>query len=117
MSAYFVFEQADPEGNVHEFVFRLDDTIKIAEARSKLANPEAKNRCVMGTVVCSRVDYNPKWSFHLKPDSVSFFEQAIEVCDANMTYVESHLDEVGGAFLPRSHWCPWTSALVREVTV
>jgi hypothetical protein len=46
---------------------------------------------------------------------VRFFEVAIEVCDATMPYVEDHLDEVGGAFLPGGYWCPWTSRLTREV--
>jgi hypothetical protein len=41
---------------------------------------------------------------------------AIEVCDANMMYVEDHLDEAGGAFLPGNHWCPWDSRVTREVT-
>jgi hypothetical protein len=35
----------------------------------------------------------------------------MEVCDASMTYVEDHLDEVGGAFLPGAQWCPWDSKL------
>ena len=50
------------------------------------------------------------------PNSISFFSQAIEVCDANMMYVEDHLDEACGAFLPGCHWCPWDSRLTREVT-
>lgn len=69
----------------------------------------------MGIVVASKAPYNPAWSYHLRPDSISFFEMAIEVCDANMRYVEEHLDEVGGAFLPGGGWCPWSSKLVREI--
>ena len=116
MSAYFVFEQSDPAGVIREFVFQLDDPIKIAEARKILTNSKALNRHVMGTVVQSRADYNPKWSFHLSAESISFFEMSIEVCDANVTYVEEHLEEVGGAFLPKSHWCPWSSALKKEIS-
>jgi hypothetical protein len=115
MTAFFSFEQADPEGVVHEFVFQLDDPAKIAEARSILSDPHPAKRHVMGTVIQSRVPYNSKWSFHLRPDSISFFEMAIEICDANVTYVEAHLDEVGGSFLPKSHWCPWSSLLKREI--
>lgn len=59
--------------------------------------------------------YNPRWSFHCDPATVGFFDVAIEVCDATLPYVEDHLDEAGGAFLPGAYWCPWSSKLTREV--
>jgi hypothetical protein len=40
---------------------------------------------------------------------------SIEVCDAATTYVEEHLDEVGGAFLPGRRWCPWSSRVLEEI--
>jgi hypothetical protein len=52
----------------------------------------------------------------MAPDTIGFFEMQIEVCDANSNYVEEHLDEVGGSFLPKSFWCPWSSTLAAEVT-
>ncbi|WP_425580386.1 BP74-related protein [Streptosporangium amethystogenes] len=55
------------------------------------------------------------WSYHFDPATLGFFDVAIEVCDATMTYVEDHLDEAGGAFLPGNLWCPWSSKPVREV--
>jgi hypothetical protein len=36
--------------------------------------------------------------------------------DANVTYVEEHLAEIGGSTLPRNFWCPWSSRLFAEVT-
>lgn len=33
-----------------------------------------------------------------------------------MTYVEKHLSDVGGAFLPGNAWCPWSSRLIAEVS-
>jgi len=54
----------------------------------------------------SRVSCNPNWDFHIEPDTIDFFAVAIEVCDANMQYVNDHLDEAGGAFPPGSLWCP-----------
>ncbi len=69
----------------------------------------------MGIIVKERRDYNPDWSYHLAPDSISFFRYAVEVCDANMQYVEDNLDAVGGSFLPGNRWCPWQSQLVREI--
>ncbi|WP_052441232.1 BP74-related protein [Streptacidiphilus anmyonensis] len=59
--------------------------------------------------------YNPRWSYHTSPDSTHFFDQATEVCDATVPYVEEHLDEVGSAFLPGLIWCDWSSRLVREI--
>jgi hypothetical protein len=29
--------------------------------------------------------------------------------------VEDHLDEVGGAFLPKSQWCPWLTRVLQEL--
>ncbi len=58
-------------------------------------------------------DYNPLWSYHLHPDSIDFFEYEIEVCDATIQYVEDHLNEVGGSFLPNNFWCPWCSRLIK----
>ena len=81
-----------------------------------MSDPKKPNRHVQGTVSASRMPYNPSWSFHLTPESIGFFENQIEVCDANVANVEKHLDEVGGSFLPRSKWCPWSSQLLGEVT-
>ncbi|WP_442948058.1 BP74-related protein [Nostoc sp.] len=50
------------------------------------------------------------------PSTISFFPMAIEVCDATTNYVNDHLDEVGGAFLPGLFWCPWSSQLVKEIS-
>lgn len=68
----------------------------------------------MGTIVARPAPYDPKWSHHLDPASITFFDFAIEVCDATIPYVAEHLDEVGGAFLPGDRRCPWSSHLVRE---
>ena len=116
MAAYFSFQQEAPDGELHEFVFKLVQDDKILEARRILADHSASKVHVLGTIVQSRARYNPAWSFHLEPESISFFELAAEVCDANVTYVEKHLSEVGGAFLPGDAWCPWSSRLNAEVS-
>jgi len=115
-NAYFAFWQASPDGIVNTFFFKLTDPAKIAEARAILADTSLIRRHVHGTIRQSRVAYNPNWSFHIDPESVGFFERQIEVCDANMAHIDSRLDEVGGSFLPRSFWCPWSSAIAAEVT-
>jgi hypothetical protein len=70
---------------------------------------------IMGTVVKRSTRWNSPWSFHLAPKSIQFFEVAIEVCDASIQYVEDHLGEVAGAFLPGGVWCPWGSRLLGEI--
>ncbi|RJL24423.1 calmodulin [Bailinhaonella thermotolerans] len=109
--AYFAFTQHPGQ----EFVFKLTDEEKIAHARRILSGQEKDRVHVHGRILKRKESYNPNWDYHLDPDTIQFFEVAIEVCDANMQYVEDHLDEACGAFLPGCHWCPWDSRLTREV--
>lgn len=113
--ALFEFRQVDPKGKEHFFIFKLTDPTRIEEARAIIAGAAPLKVHVHGTIIKHQATYNPQWSFHLAPQTVGFFEFQIEVCDANVTYVQEHLDEVGGSFLPRSFWCPWSSRLVREL--
>jgi len=110
--AYFEFKGS---GDTDFFTFQLLDPLKIAKARDIVSGKETRFVHPQGTIIQKTASYNPKWSYHFDPDSIEFFEMAIEVCDANMKYVEEHLDEVGGAFLPNSHWCPWNSTILREI--
>jgi hypothetical protein len=111
--AYFAFETR-PE--TATFVFKLTDPQKIAEARAILSGKQTDRTHVMGKIVKSPAPYNPDWDFHIAPESIQFFEIAIEVCDASISYVNDHLDEACGAFLPGCHWCPWSSQLVKEIS-
>ena len=95
------------------FIIQLTDPLKIQQARDILQ--KGLDRGVMGTVMKSPAQYNPSWQYHLEPDSITFFEMAIEVCDASPQYVEEHLAEACGAFLPGCTWCPWSSQLMEEV--
>lgn len=110
--AYFAFMQRQDQ----EFIFEVTDSAMIQKARDILSGKEKFEVHVHGRLVKRRQPYNPKWDFHMDPATVRFFAMAIEICDADMSYVQEHLDEVGGAFLPGGHWCPWNSRLVREVT-
>ncbi|MDI3283466.1 hypothetical protein [Polyangium sp. 15x6] len=111
--ARFAFTQPSSPGR--EFIFEITDEEKIAKARRIISGEEQNEVHVHGRIVKRRVDYNPNWSYHLDPATISFFAMAIEVCDADMTYVEEHLDEACGAFLPGCHFCPWNSKVTREV--
>lgn len=109
MSVYFEF--TDSHGD--RFVIRLDEETKIKEARAILSG-EKPQKHVQGTIIKKRAFYNPLWDYHLEPRSITFFEVAMEVCDASIRYVHDHLGEVGKDFLPRAHWCPWSSRLTGE---
>jgi len=111
--AYFQF---DYPPNPETFVFKLTDPSKIDEARAILSGHKP-NRHVMGNIVKQPVSYNPPWSYHLDPASISFFDFALEVCDATIRAVEERLDEACGAFLPGCVWCPWGSRLIAEVKI
>jgi hypothetical protein len=111
-SRYFAFQQRGDD----EFIFELADENLIDKALKILSGEEQDEVHVQGRIVKSPKPYNPNWSYHLDPRSIGFFQVAIEVCEAHMHYVEEHLDEACGAFLPGCHWCPWDSKLTREVT-
>lgn len=112
LEAYFKFDYPPRPAT---FIFKLTDPAKIQEARDILSGRQTGATHVMGNIITQPADYNPPWSYHLDPDSVSFFEMAVEVCDAGIQYVEDHLEEVGGSFLPGNQWCPWGSRLIEEV--
>jgi hypothetical protein len=98
-----------------EFVIRLTNQQRIEEARRILSGDEQMSIHVMGRIIKRPTEYNSGWSFHLDPDTISFFTMAIEVCDSSIEYTEDHLDEACGAFLPGCFWCPWESRLTREI--
>jgi hypothetical protein len=113
MPVWFAFTQPSSPGQ--EFIIQLNQDAQIQKARDILSGKEKSEIHVHGRIVKRTQPYNPRFNFYLDPDTISFFEVAIEVCDANMMYVEDHLDEACGAFLPGCHWCPWDSKLTREV--
>jgi hypothetical protein len=101
----------------NDFVIALTDPAKIARARAIIAGTVHRSLFVAGTIVPKPANYNNPWHFFLEPNSIIFTEQSIEVCSATTAYVEAHLAEVGGAFLPRSWWCPWRSTVRAEVKI
>jgi hypothetical protein len=92
-----------------------EDRCRTPSRAAYFSGEETEAVHVMGKVLKRSKRWNAPWSFHLAPESIEFFAFAIEVCDASIQYVENHLDEVGGAFLPGSVWCPWGSRLLEEI--
>ncbi|KAF2075631.1 hypothetical protein CYY_003054 [Polysphondylium violaceum] len=112
-TAYFAVKPAHYDRD--EFIIQLHDDRKISEARKILSGDTTGATHVMGRIRKVQKSYNPKYDYHLDPETISFFEMAIEVCDSSATYLNDHLDEACGAFLPGCFWCPWGSSLVREL--
>lgn len=98
-------------------VFKLTNPEKIKEARDILDGKEKGATHILGTIIKEPRDYNSPWSYHLDPSTIGFFENIEEVCDAGIKYVENHLDEACGAFLPGCKWCPWGSGLIEEINI
>jgi len=109
-----IFEFTDVRGD--KFNIKLDDERRIKFARDILSGAEKNKVHVFGRISKRTEAYNPKWSFHMDPKTIDFFDMAIEVCDSSTNYLEDHLDEACGAFLPGCFWCPWTSKLTREIS-
>jgi hypothetical protein len=112
-ASYFAF---DTPYDRQTFTIKLTDPNKIQKARDILSGKETNEIHVMGRIKKSQASYNPSWDYELDPSTIGFFSMAIEVCDASIAYVNDHLDEAGGAFLPGSYWCPWSSRLVKEIS-
>lgn len=111
--AYFAVDAQYGEGQ--PFVIKVTKEADIQHARDLLSGKTSDRPHVMGRIIKRPADYNPPWGFYIDPESLSFFDMAIEVCDATTQYVEDHLDEACGAFLPGCFWCPWSSKLTKEV--
>jgi hypothetical protein len=110
------FEMADGYGHRSTtFVVKLTSDEDIRHARELLSGETTDRPHLLGRIRHVTAPYNARWNFHFEPQSVRFFDVAIEVCDASTTYVQDHLDEAGGAFLPGNVWCPWSSRLVKEI--
>lgn len=107
------FEMTDVSGS--HFIVQMTDAEDITHARDLLSGLTDQMPHLIGRIVKRPAAYNPGWSFYLEPQSITFFDQSIEVCDSTIPYLEDYLDKAGGAFLPGLYWCDWTSRLVREV--
>ncbi|MGW3208998.1 BP74-related protein [Streptomyces sp. NPDC001135] len=109
--AYFVMTDITRE----EFVIKLTKPGDIEHARELVTGETTDRPHLVSRIVHRQADYNSRWSYHTNPDTTQFFDNFIEVCDSTIPYVEDHLDEAGGAFLPGNVWCDWTSRIIREI--
>jgi hypothetical protein len=97
---------ADATGD--SFVMKLIEQEKIDHARNVIRGIETERIHVGALSMGGPVPWNPGWQFHIPPESVYFFDQSIEICDASIEAVNE-----GGP--PTSIWCPWTSQILGEL--
>ncbi|EGG18406.1 hypothetical protein DFA_03900 [Cavenderia fasciculata] len=83
--AYFAFRT---HRSTLDFVFKLTDVKKIEHARKLLSDNDLQEVHVMGRIRKTQKDYNPHYSYHLEPDTITFFSMAIEVVSS----VHGHLN-------------------------
>lgn len=114
INAYFTVSDGANHLDNPFLVIKLTDPIKIQKARNQINGIEPKLH-IIGNILKGKACYNPSYNFYYNSDTINFFEMAMEVCDANFKYVEEHLDEIGGAFLPGNILCSWGSYLVSEI--
>lgn len=122
---------ANAEGRLHlfqvsngdpaqTFVIALSDTSKIDTARKIAAGQITDAVHVNGKIVKSRALYNPKWSFHFSPQSITFITFAPTICGRGMSTsdIEQNLQLVGkpGSPLAAGWWCPLGSHVQAELT-
>lgn len=113
----FVSYAGTPKIEANEFIIQIDDPALAEQYAQMVRNNTLQPRIAFtGTVVPGRAPYNEAWAFHVDPASVQLGGAShIEVCDSAPEYVEEHLQEVGGSFLPGAEWCPWSMHVSREV--
>jgi hypothetical protein len=98
-------DNTNPDNTDEYFVARIVNEAAIAIARAEILKGTAGGwQVISGTIEKSRADWNPNWSFHFIPETVFFGDWFMEVCDANVIFVEQNLDIAGDAFLPDLMW-------------
>ncbi len=94
-------------GGGETFKIKINDPVVAAKADS-LLNAGVKN-IVHGYLDAGDGGFNAPYSWHMDPDSVSFPDLAIELCDGRPSFVEEDLDywlNTVGIF------CPWGAEIV-----
>jgi len=110
--AQFVVQVRD-----QQFIARIDDPAQVEVARRLLSGQQA-HLILIGNVQEGSGGFNVdprtgrEWGWSLAPDSITFSEVAVEVCDATPLYVEENLAEW---ITVVKRYCPWNGDIVGEV--
>ena len=99
-----------------EFVIRLTNEQRIAEARRILSGEETMSTHVMGRIRKRAGRLQPGLVIPPRPGHRHLLHDGHRGMRRQHHYVDDHLDEACGPFLPGCFWCPWSSRLTREVS-
>lgn len=88
----------------HVWVTSVDGTAHIETWLASKADPQDLG--IPGADIELNSEFNPGYSYRMKPGEVIFGDFWIEVCDATPCYVE--LDPEGWFVSPKT-WCPWAA--------
>jgi len=94
-----------PDGEVFRILLR--DSTVIEQARALVG--AGGRRIVLGRLAQGNGGFNTPWNWHLDPDTVSFPQVAIELCDGCPSNVETT-----GVSYGAGTFCPWTSEIIAE---
>lgn len=94
-----------PDGQVFRILLR--DSSVISQARALVG--AGGRRIVLGRLAQGNGGFNTPWNWHLDPDTVSFPQVAIELCDGCPSDVEA-----SGVSYGAGTFCPWTSEIIAE---
>jgi len=93
-------------GSSEVFYAWITNTAGIAEAIA-LWRGQSMARIPVGKLDCTNGTYNCGWSWRMIPDTISFAEVTVEVCDGRPSYVEAHCSTFGGG-----SYCPWSAEFI-----
>lgn len=91
-----------------QFRIRLEKPSQLAQAERLLRTGEQRN--ILGTVRAGSGGFNEPWSWHLDPESVSFPEVTVGLCDATPGRVQAELPNWLG-----QTYCPWGSRIAARL--
>lgn len=118
-SRYFAFISyaGGPKIDANEFVIEVSDPATAQRFDDVLHHRVVHKHIAFNAhIVPGRANYNEAWTYHVDPASVRpGSDFSVEVCSSTPEYIEEHLSDVGGSFLPGGEWCPWDMHLSREV--
>lgn len=110
------FSVSSGEERHADFIIELTDNTLISYARRFLNGETDDEPHVIGTIVKEPKPYNSYYSYHIDPDSIQFYDQYLEFCDASFLWAEVNLDNACN-ILPDCVICPWRSKLMGEVPI
>lgn len=94
-----------------QYHVRIDNPLMATKARRMMTGAEP-HQIVAGEVARGNGGFNTGYSWHIKPGTVSFADQAIEVCDGRPSDIEGDIDYWVDNV---KRYCPWGARFVSEV--